>query len=327
MKKSLIKMSLAATLSALLIACGGGGGGGGGNSGNQAQPIQPAPQPAPEPPKKDNQAGNADNQPQNPPSKNDPKQPERDQLEAGQWKGQCYSATFCTKSNEASNMVTVYELTLKQNAIPGSSTPDRLEVKEQKINLVLGNNESNEYQFTLLGEENNYVGYYGYRNNIGTSQDVRQIEVLYAINSEFKSKEQKPSTLKAYYRKNRGFIYSPTASSNSSIKSYGDVDLVYYDGQLSGSIYRSYNSAGSKDKIFDIKTNNNTTTITPITPIDDLQGTIKANDKAVLNYEFANSVKNEENHQYLFGSAKGDSWSGILFGEKQQERPADKPKP
>ncbi|MDO5055061.1 MAG: hypothetical protein Q4D86_07030 [Pasteurella oralis] len=324
MKKSLIKMSLAATLSALLIACGGGGGGGGNNSGNQAQPIQPAPQPAPEPPKKDNQAGNADNQPQNPPPKNDPKQPERDQLEAGQWKGQCYSGAFCTKSDEASNMVTVYELTLKQDAMPGSSTPDKLEVKEQKITLTPGNNKGDEYQFTLLGSEDAHIGYYGYRNTVGNSPDSRRVEVLYAINSEFKSKDQQPK-MKAYYKKERGFIYSPVDSSNSNIKSYGDVDLVYDEGKLSGSIYSSYESTAiDRQEIFHIKTTNGTTTIEPK---DQLQGTIKAGDKTVLNHAFADSTKNGGDHKYLFGSARAETWSGILFGEKQQEKPADKPKP
>ncbi|MFD1805925.1 hypothetical protein ACFSAV_05975 [Pasteurella oralis] len=323
MKQSLLKISLTVALCSLLIACGGGGGGNGSNSSNQAQPIQPAPNTVPESPKQNEQAGNPDSQPQNPPKIDVPKQSEQDQPKTTEWRGQCYSASFCTHMNEPSSAVTVYKLTLKPNATPNNSTQDRFESREEKISLIPGinGNSTTEYHFTLLGTANNEIGYYGYRHTIGNSPDKTQVEVLYAINSEFKSKDQKPATLKAYYKKDRGFIYSSIDSSNSNIKNYGDVNLVYYEGKLSGSIYRSYTDSVpnvNKDKIFDIKN-------AIITPTGDLQGTIRSDDKAVLDYEFANSQKGEENHQYLFGSAKGESWSGILFAEKQQEKPAAKP--
>ncbi|MFD1805930.1 hypothetical protein ACFSAV_06000 [Pasteurella oralis] len=227
-----------------------------------------------------------------------------------QWNGQCLSATFCTYINEPSDAITVYDLNLKENATPQNTTIDKLEKQEKKITLKLGSgNKNNEYEFTLLGEQNNQVGYYGYRNTVSNKPDSRQVEVLYAINNKFKSQDQKPK-FTANYKKSKGFIYT-SITENSNIKNYGDVDLAYNNGKLSGSIYH----LNSKEKIFSITTNNQNTTI--ITPVNDLQVTIKKDDKAELTYVFVDSGKNKGEHKYLLGAAKGETWTGVLAAEKQ----------
>ncbi|WP_101776380.1 hypothetical protein [Pasteurella oralis] len=319
MQKSFLTLAIVG-LSTILVACGGGGSGGGNNhSTNQAKPIQPTPKPVPPLPPQHSEPQSDNGQLPQPPQSN---QPELNQPQRAQWTGECHSASFCAPDAEPSSAVTVYDLTLKRNATPQNSTPDKLEKTERQIKLVLGDNKETEYQFTLLGSEDNEVGYYGYRNTVG-APDRRQVEVLYAVNSDFKSENQKPN-FTANYKKERGFIYAPIDSSTNSIKNYGDVDLTYTEGKLSGSIYRPHNGNYTKDKIFSIETSKTSDAVI-ITPLENLQGTIRTGDKAVLNYLFANSTKQKQDHKYFFGSAKTETWTGVLAAEKQE--PSTNPKP
>ncbi|HDR1547035.1 TPA: hypothetical protein R4328_000617 [Pasteurella multocida] len=345
MKKAIIKLTTVFGLSCLLIACGGGGGGGG-NGGNNApppvQPIQPAP-PAPQqpdaapnipaPPKNqapDNGAKEAPPAPPAPPA-NDSMGMSPPPSTQEKWEGACEAKSICTAKNENKNSVTVYKLEYVENADRLSGTPDKYTKQEEHIILQLGEKvgKESEYKFTLLGTEGNEVGYYGYRHNIDDSRAHKNVELLYAINTDFKSKTERPQ-LRAYYRKEKGFIYAPISNnhlSNNSLVNYGDVDLIYDEGKVSGSIYRSNNGDPSqlnKEKIFSIETkNSDKPSIEPI--VDNLLGTIRRGDKAVLNYVLADSKKGNGDHKYLFGNAKAETWIGVLAAEKSDEKPAENP--
>ncbi|HDR1341445.1 TPA: hypothetical protein QB402_001974, partial [Pasteurella multocida] len=47
-------------------------------------------------------------------------------------------------------------------------------------------------------------------------------------------------------------------------------------------------------------------------------------DKTNLNYILADSEKGKDDHKYLFGSAKAETWIGVLAAEKSNEKPAEK---
>ncbi|MDY0572673.1 hypothetical protein NMV01_10625 [Pasteurella multocida] len=342
MKKAIIKLTTVFGLSCLLIACGGGGGGGGsGNGGNNApppvQPIQPAP-PAPQQP---DAAPNIPAPPKNQAPDNGEKEapppapPANDNMGMSppsaqeKWEGACEAKSICAAKNENKNSVTVYKLEHVENADRNSSTPDKYKKEPEHITLNLGDNSGGEYKFTLLGTEGNEVGYYGYRHNIDDSRAHKNVELLYAINTDFKSKTERPQ-LRAYYRKEKGFIYAPisnTELSNNGLINYGDVNILYDNSNISGSIYRSENGNSretNKEEIFKIeKSNYGSPTIEPI--VEDLLGTIKRGDKAVLNYVLVDSAKGNGDHKYLFGTAKTDSWIGVLGAEKSDLKPAEKP--
>ncbi|HDR1869225.1 TPA: hypothetical protein QB624_002260 [Pasteurella multocida] len=341
MKKAIIKLTTVFGLSCLLIACGGGGGGGG-NGGNNApppvQPIQPAP-PAPQqpdaapnipaPPKNqapDNGAKEAPPAPPAPPA-NDSMGMSPPPSTQEKWEGACEAKSFCIAKNENKNSVTVYKLEHVENADKHSGTPDKYTKKEEHITLKLKDTSGTEYKFTLLGSDGNEVGYYGYRHNIDDSRAHKNVELLYAINTDFKSADQS-AQFKAYYRKEKGFIYAPisnTELSNNGLINYGDVNILYDNGSISGSIYRSENGNSretNKEEIFKIeKGNHGSSTIEPV--LENLLGTIKKGDKTNLNYVLVDSAKGNGDHQYLFGHAKADSWIGVLAAEKSDEKPAE----
>ncbi|MFD1805926.1 hypothetical protein ACFSAV_05980 [Pasteurella oralis] len=108
MKKSLLKISLAVTLSSLLIACGGGGGGGS-NSGNPSQPIQPAPKPEqPQPPSQPQPP--ADPTPPPKPMPLPPAEPKAN------WKTDCTASyTAACNENGNKNAVKVYDITTTED--------------------------------------------------------------------------------------------------------------------------------------------------------------------------------------------------------------------
>ncbi|HDR1240710.1 TPA: hypothetical protein QB256_002019 [Pasteurella multocida] len=343
MKKAIIKLTTVFGLSCLLIACGGGGGGGGsGNGGNNApppvQPIQPAP-PAPQqpdaapnipaPPKNQAPDNGAKEAPPAPPAP-----PANDSMEMSppsaqeKWEGACEAKSVCAAKNENKDRVTVYKLEHVENADRNSSTPDKYKKEQEHITLKLKDNSGGEYKFTLLGSDNNEVGYYGYRHNIDDSRAHKNVELLYAVNTKFKSSDQS-AQFKAYYKKEKGFIYAPISNSNlvnNNLKAYGDVNILYDNGNISGDIYRSENGNSqetNKEKIFKIETNNKgNPTIEPI--LDDVLVSIKKGDKTNLNYVLADSEKGKDDHKYLFGSAKAETWIGVLAAEKSNEKPAEK---
>ncbi|MGC6248727.1 hypothetical protein ACNO7P_09855 [Bisgaard Taxon 45] len=338
MKKAIIKLTTVFGLSCLLIACGGGGGGNGGNNAPPpVQPIQPAPPapqqpdaaPKPTPPKDQAPDTGAEG------NTNPQKSPENDEMKNSspsaqeKWEGACEAKSICTANNENKNHVTVYKLEYVENADKHSGTPDKYTKQAEHITLNLGDNPGKEYKFTLLGTDSNEVGYYGYRYNVDDNRAHKNVELLYAINTDFKSADQS-AQFKAYYRKEKGFIYAPISNaqlSNNGLINYGDVNILYDNGDISGSIYRSDNGNSretNKEEIFKIeKSNHGSPTIEPI--VEDLLGTIKKGDKAVLNYVLVDSAKGNGDHKYLFGTAKTDSWIGVLGAEKSDLKPAEKP--
>ncbi|HDR1884365.1 TPA: hypothetical protein QB630_002090 [Pasteurella multocida] len=333
MKKAIIKLTTVFGLSCLLIACGGGGGGSGNGGNNTPPPVQPI-QPAPPAPQQPDAAPLKDQAPDTGAKEAPPPPPANDSMGMSpppstqeKWEGACEAKSFCTAQNK--NNVTVYNLKYVENADRLSGTPDKYTKQEEHITLKLGDNAKEEYKFTLLGTEGNEVGYYGYRHNVDDNRAHKNVELLYAINADFKHETQ-PSQLRAYYRKEKGFIYAPISNnqlSNNSLVNYGDVDLIYDEGKVSGSIYRSNNGDPSqlnKEKIFSIETkNSDKPSIEPI--VNDLLGVIKQGDKAVLNYILADSEKGKDDHKYLFGSAKAETWIGVLAAEKSNEKPAENP--
>ncbi|HDR1315798.1 hypothetical protein [Pasteurella multocida] len=337
MKKAIIKLTTVFGLSCLLIACGGGGGGsgnGGNNTPPPVQPIQPAPpahqQPDAAPLKdqvpdtgaeggtKPQKSLENDNMAMSPPPSTQEK-----------WEGACEAKSVCAAKNENKNRVTVYKLEYIENASLGTSTPDKYKKEEEHITLNLGDNSGGEYKFTLLGSDSNEVGYYGYRHNVDDNRAHKNVELLYTINTDFKSPDQS-TQFKAYYKKEKGFIYAPINNSDlvsNNLKGYGDVNIVYNNGNISGEIYRS--SSGNigqtnKETIFKIETKNGETP--SIEPIEDnILGKIRRGDKANLNYIFADSEKGKADHKYLFGNAKAETWIGVLAAEKSDEKPAENP--
>ncbi|HDR0999047.1 TPA: hypothetical protein QB266_001884 [Pasteurella multocida] len=343
MKKAIIKLTTVFGLSCLLIACGGGGGGSGNGGNNAPPPVQPI-QPAPPAPQQPDAAPNIPAPPKDQAldtgaegGSNPQKSPENDEMKNSspsaqeKWEGACEAKSFCTAKNENKNHVTVYKLEHVENADKHSGTPDKYTKQEEHIILQLGEKvgKESEYKFTLLGTEENEVGYYGYRHNVDNNLTHKNVELLYAINADFKNKTQ-PSQLRAYYRKEKGFIYAPISNnqlSNNSLVNYGDVDLIYDEGKVSGSIYQSNNGDPrhlNKEVIFKVENkNSDSPSIEPI--VDNLLGTIKKGDKTNLNYVLADSKKGNGDHQYLFGSAKAETWIGVLAAEKSNEKPAEKP--
>ncbi|MFC1137840.1 hypothetical protein ACFGZQ_10695 [Pasteurella multocida] len=339
MKKAIIKLTTVFGLSCLLIACGGGGGGSG-NGGNNApppvQPIQPAPpahqQPdaapnIPAPPKNQAPDTGAKEAPPAPPANDSMGMSPPSAQE--KWEGACEAKSVCAAKNENKDRVTVYKLEYVENADKLSGTPDKYTKQAEHITLNLGDNPGKEYKFTLLGTDGNEVGYYGYRYNVDDSLTHKNVELLYAVNADFKNKNQ-PSQLKAYYRKEKGFIYAPISNaqlSNNGLINYGDVNILYDNGNISGSIYRSDNGNSretNKEEIFKIeKSNHGSPTIEPV--LEDLLGTIRKGDKTNLNYVLVDSTKGNGDHKYLFGSAKAETWIGVLAAEKLNEVPAEKP--
>ncbi|MGC6378079.1 hypothetical protein ACNO7L_09785 [Bisgaard Taxon 45] len=338
MKKAIIKLTTVFGLSCLLIACGGGGGGNGGNNAPPpVQPIQPAPPtpqqpdavPKPTPPK--DQAPNTGTEggtnPQNHP--NGDNMAIAPPAIAEKWEGDCKAKSICITNAESNQKVTVYTLQYVEGADKNSSTPDKYTKQEDRISLSLGDTSEEDYKFTLLGTDGNEVGYYGYRYNVDDGLAHKNVELLYAVNADFKNKTN-PSQLKAYYRKEKGFIYAPISNaqlSNNGLINYGDVDLIYNEGKISGSIYRSNNGVPSelnKEEIFKVENqNSDNPSIEPI--VDNLLGTIRQGDKTNLNYVLVDSTKGNGDHQYLFGSAKAETWIGVLSAEKSDLKPAEKP--
>ncbi|MFD1805928.1 hypothetical protein ACFSAV_05990 [Pasteurella oralis] len=248
MKKSLLKISLAVTLSSLLIACGGGGGGGS-NSGNPSQPIQPAPKPAPDPaPQPKPPAPNPQPDPPIPkPQPNDPmphpREPETPP-KANEWSGSCESSSSDFCNTELSNKVKVYTLkTVENSAFPHDVTTET----EQIITLTLDNNETKKvyspsegtdsaYNFILLSSNNTHGDvYYGYRQRANNNKNGRHYDFIYAYRSELAANI--PDNYTAYYEKSNGFIYSPlnlASTSDNNLLFKGNVKLTYNNGKVTG---------------------------------------------------------------------------------------------
>ncbi|MGC6327769.1 hypothetical protein ACNO7A_10695 [Pasteurella multocida] len=323
MKKAIIKLTTVFGLSCLLIACGGGGGGSGNGGNNTPPPVQPI-QPAPPAPQQPDAAPNIPA----PPTDTGAEGGTKPQKSLEKWEGTCEAKSVCAAKNENKNRVTVYKLEYIENASLGTSTPDKYKKEEEHITLNLGDNSGGEYKFTLLGSDSNEVGYYGYRHNVDDNRAHKNVELLYAINPDFKHETLSPQ-LRAYYRKEKGFIYAPISNaqlSNNGLINYGDVDILYDNGNISGSIYRSSNGNIGKinrEKIFTIKTNPGENPIIEPT-VEKLLGSIDKRDKAVLNYVLVDSAKGNGDHKYLFGNAKADSWAGVLAAEKLNEVPSEK---
>ncbi len=211
MKKAIIKLTTVFGLSCLLIACGGGGGGGGGsgNGGNNAhppvQPIQPAPPAPQQPDAAPNIPAPPKNQAPDTGAKEAPPPPAMTVWECPllltaqeKWEGACEAKSVCAAKNENKDRVTVYKLEHVENADRNSSTPDKYKKEQEHITLKLKDNSGDEYKFTLLGSDNNEVGYYGYRHNIDDSRAHKNVELLYAVNTKFKSSDQS-AQFKAYF--------------------------------------------------------------------------------------------------------------------------------
>ncbi|WP_334054705.1 hypothetical protein [Pasteurella multocida] len=337
MKKAIIKLTTVFGLSCLLIACGGGGGGSGNGGNNAPPPVQPI-QPAPPAPQQPDAAPNIPAPPKNQAPDNGAKEappapPANDSMGMSppsaqeKWEGACEAKSVCAAKNENKDRVTVYKLEYVENADKLSGTPDKYTKQAEHITLNLSDNPGKEYKFTLLGTDGNEVGYYGYRYNVDDSLTHKNVELLYTVNADFKNKNQ-PSQLKAYYRKEKGFIYAPISNaqlSNNGLINYGDVNILYDNGSISGSIYRSENGNSretNKEEIFKIeKGNHGSSTIEPV--LENLLGTIKKGDKTNLNYILADSEKGKADHKYLFGNAKAETWIGVLAAEKSDEKPAE----
>ncbi|UEA17944.1 hypothetical protein K7G92_001728 [Pasteurella canis] len=317
MKKAILKLSLI-SLSALLVACGGGGGGG--SSGNDAkqppQPIQPEP-PAPNNP---NDNGSESDNPSQPQPPKDAVPPKPDQEANLNWHTGCTASSNSSCNEEGNkNSVKVYTLTTTED-IHNSEVNITTEVVKS-ITLNPGANNGNEYSFTLLNENQGDM-YYGYRQRANVTKDGSHYELVYAVNNN--SIATLPNNYTATYKQDGGFIYTPYVLSSSGqniIIKKGNVEIYYQNGNVNGSVYdNSYKNA----PIFNITGKDNQLTIETTANISNSGTLISEKQKASMEVKFINSNKGANDYKYIVGTTKshpGDKevgFSALLFAEKEK---------
>ncbi|SUC10747.1 outer membrane lopoprotein PlpP [Pasteurella canis] len=319
MKKAILKLSLI-SLSALLVACGGGGGGG--SSGNDAkqppQPIQPEP-PAPNNPNDNGPKLDDPKQPQ-PPKKD--VEPPKPAPEANlNWHTGCTASSNSSCNEEGNkNSVKVYKLTTTED--PHHSETDITTETVSSITLQNGINNGDGYSFTLL-DENQGDMYYGYRQRANVNRDGSHYELVYAVNNDYVA--TLPNNYTATYKQDGGFIYTPYVLSSSAqniIIKKGNVEIYYKDGNVNGEVYDTIDKT---HPIFNITGKNTQLTIESTKNIS-ISGTpISENQKASMEVKFINSKKGTNDYKYIIGTGKSHpgankevGFSALLFAEKEK---------
>ncbi|SPY34220.1 hypothetical protein [Pasteurella canis] len=317
MKKAILKLSLI-SLSALLVACGGGGGGG--SSGNDAkqppQPIQPEP-PAPNNP---NDNGSESDNPSQPQPPKDAVPPKPDQEANLNWHTGC-TASSNSSCNEEGNKNSVKVYKLKTTESSHSSTEDITTEEVNSITLTNGINSGEGYKFILL-EALNADMYYGYRQRANPNRDGSHYELVYAVNNDYVA--TLPNNYTATYKQDGGFIYTPYVPSSSAqniIRKEGNVEIYYNNGNVNGAVY---DNSYKNDPIFNITGKDNLLTITSTKDISASGTTISENQKASMEVKFINSQKGKNDYKYIVGTTKSHpggkevGFSALLFAEKEK---------
>ncbi|MGC6248726.1 hypothetical protein ACNO7P_09850 [Bisgaard Taxon 45] len=320
MKKIVLKISLFASLSSLLVACGSGGSSGG-NSAHRAeenaQPIQPRkivnqPQKIPLVNKQ---------QIQTPKIQTPVKHFKEEKIitdNSNNWLKSCVSSYQENCSAESRDTTKIYKLKTEENNT-GIGSRDKTTEKSQLITLQVGENTGDNYQFTLL--DNNLM-YYGYRQRANSDETGIHYDLVYAVENKVLTKDI-PRNYTATYKKNNGFIYTPynlSSISENNILKKGNVEIYYRDGKVTGDVYHPDNQTNA---IFKISGNDNQLIIVSTKDIGDSGTLIQPNEKAVMDVKFVHSTQDKRDYKYIVGTSKtmGDpnktGWSALLFAEKQ----------
>ncbi|HDR1007794.1 TPA: hypothetical protein QB286_002051 [Pasteurella multocida] len=316
MKQIVLKTSLLMTLSSLLVACSGGGGSAG-NRADQAQPVQ-----LPQiviPPQKTSLANKQ--QIQIPTTKNSFKHIEEEKMikdTTNDWFKSCVSSYQNTCSAESKDTIKIYNLKTEENDT-GIGPRNKTTEHSQIITLQVGDNNGDNYHFTLL--DNNSM-YYGYRQRANSDETGIHYDLIYTIENQALIGDI-PRNYTATYKKNHGFIYTPynlSSISENNILKKGNVEIYYRDGNVTGDVYHPDNQTNA---IFKITGSGNQLTIASTKNIRDSDTSIEPNEKAVMDVKFIHSTQDIKDYKYIVGTSKtvGDpsktGWSALLFAEKQ----------
>ncbi|WP_424409312.1 hypothetical protein [Pasteurella sp. PK-2025] len=318
MKKSMLKASLLFALSSFLIACGSGG-----------HPTQSPSQESPKPneqkiPQKENNQANG-NKNQNSPKPNDKTDSPKQSI---------VEPTPPTHNNMNSNIQGVkpneetlnatWKLTACSNENNCQSIEKRLkDMPLTTMELKLGENkEEGDYQFTLLGENQNGVAFYGYFNDSQiTNKNTHGL--VYGRRNDLENKSI-PTDFTATYAKNNGFVYVLSSQKNNKNDThharYADISISYSNGHATGVVKESNNHT----VLFDITSTNkyenknekNTLLITPTDKAKDIPN----DDKATFYVHILDSSKTTNDHKYIVGSGSASTWYGAFIAEKTSDK-------
>ncbi len=195
--------------------------------------------------------------------------------------------------------------------IEGSKDPyeNYLSSEEKIITFVIDKGDS--HQFSLLGD----VGYYGYRIELDADRTASYASYIYSIEKDLIA-ENVPNDLNAVYSKKDGFVYGPLDHRSDQINAVvrtADITMNYTNGIVKGVITENDPHIGN-DELFKIDGNTKSLVITPTRHVSN---GIIPNDRAAMDIQFVNSAENIDDHKYILGTTKAESWVGVLAAEKQ----------
>lgn len=200
---------------------------------------------------------------------------------------------------------------------PNSVITNKSSSHFEAISLQLGENSDDQqnYKFTLLGNGDTGIIYYGHRNNPKDGKHLS--EIVYGMREDFTNKTI-PSNFNATYEKEKGFIYLLTSLSNQNESfqaQYADISLTYKNGEASGTVTSTIKENNNKTTLFNITkgAESNTLTVTPT----DQNPTFDTKDQATFYLHVVDSGKNKNDHKYLVGSGGGLSWNGVFTAERK----------
>ena len=195
--------------------------------------------------------------------------------------------------------------------IEGSKDPyeNYLSSEEKIITFVTDKGDS--HQFSLLGD----VGYYGYRIELDADRTASYASYIYSIEKDLIA-ENVPNDLNAVYSKKDGFVYGPLDHRSDQINAVvrtADITMNYTNGIVKGVITENDPRIGNNE-LFKIDGNTKSLVITPTRHVSN---GIIPNDRAAMDIQFVNSAENIDDHKYILGTTKAESWVGVLAAEKQ----------
>lgn len=340
MKELVIKTSLFIGLSSLLVACGGGSDTNA-ESSHEAQQVNPTAvnsQPQVEP-KTHNETQPEKQlekeQPQDREDKNQlqPEQPKNQNTREDkpahtpssqpavvkvyadsdintEWFGMKTSKYHSpTVINENRNNVEIYDLVLTKEQNDSKPIYDQNKSKQTTIALHTegkNSNEKRDYSFDLVNG-NIYYGYY-----LKPEADYKNSYLTYSYAFD-KSIENNDSlaNYSAKYSQHGGFSFSVKIG-NDYIQQFGDVDLIYTNGRISGEITNPHSSEVN-NKIFDLEGKERELIIRP-----NKDNEYKLSSNGGDNMSMQLHLINSNQKEYIIGAGKAENYYGVLFAEKKE---------
>lgn len=195
------------------------------------------------------------------------------------------------------------------------------------ISLQLGENKQDNYEFTLLGKNEERSLYYGHllHNVPFQGKTIKIYQMFHGINQNQINREQIPSNFNAQYKKDKGFLYS-IFSTRSDIETkthiplpqYADISITYENGKATGQVTKTNDK---NTTLFNITDNGGSMsdyklTVTPTGKDSNIQ----SSDKAQFEVYFLDSTTKGD-RKYITGSGSSTSkkWGGVFAAEKQTE--------